>query len=373
MKKLKVMTILGTRPEIIRLSRVLVKLDKYTNHIIVHTGQNYDFELNDIFFDDLELRKPNYYLNCAKETTSETIGNIIINTDKILDKEKPDAVLILGDTNSCLSILPAKKRKIPTFHMEAGNRFFDMRVPEEINRRIVDHTADINITYSQIAREYLIKEGLKPELIIKAGSPMKEVLDFYRNKIDNSNIIEKLNLQKRKFFLVSIHREENINCENNLKQIVEILNKIGELYMMPIIFSTHPKTRSKINNLKFNSLIKFLNPLSFSEYNNLQINSKVVISDSGTISEESSILKFPAINLREAHERPEAMEEGSVILSGLRLERVLQSLALLEDYDNNDRNQIKIVKDYDIDNVSEKIIRIIFSYTDYVNTFIWKK
>lgn len=373
MRKLKVMTILGTRPEIIRLSRIMAKLDKFTNHIIVHTGQNYDYELNEIFFKDLDIRKPDYFLNCAKGTSSETIGRIIINTDKLLEEEKPDCILILGDTNSCLSILPAKKRKIPTFHMEAGNRCFDMRVPEEINRRIIDHIADVNITYSTIARDYLIKEGLNPELIIKSGSPMKEVLNFYKNKIDKSNILKKLSLNQNNFFLISLHREENIENDRNFKKIIKILDYLCEKYKLPIIFSTHPRTRKKVANFKFNPLISFLKPISFSEYNNLQINSKAVISDSGTISEESSILNFPAINLRESHERPEAMEEGSVILTGLSLERVIQSIKFVESQEKGLNRELCIVKDYDIDNVSEKIIRIIFSYTDYINNFIWKK
>ena len=373
MRKLKVMTILGTRPEIIRLSRVIAKLEKFTNHILVHTGQNYDYELNDIFFKDLEIREPNYFLNAAKETSAHTIGNIIIHTDKILERESPDAVLILGDTNSCLSILPAKRRKIPTFHMEAGNRCFDLRVPEEINRKIVDHIADVNITYSSIAREYLINEGLKPELIIKSGSPLKEVLDFYNKKIMRSDIIRKLGLKSNQYFLVSLHREENIENEQNFEKIEKILNSLSEKFQIPIIFSTHPRTRKKINKDKFNSQIRFINPVSFSEYINLQINSKLVLSDSGTINEESSILNFPAINFRETHERPEAFEEGSVIFSGLSLERLLQSIKLIESQKRGEQRDLKIVKDYDVNNVSEKIIRIILSYTDYINRYVWNK
>tara|TARA_Y100000746_G_C15460125_1_gene431097 strand:- start:1203 stop:2324 length:1122 start_codon:yes stop_codon:yes gene_type:complete len=373
MKKIKVMTILGTRPEIIRLSRVINKLNDFTEHILVHTGQNYDYELNEIFFKDLELKKPDYFLNSACKSSSETIGQIIINTDKILEKEKPDAILVLGDTNSCMSVLSAKRRKIPTFHMEAGNRCFDMRVPEEINRRIVDHTSDVNITYSKIAREYLLREGIKPELIIKSGSPMKEVLDFYKNKIDSSDILKRLKLIKDEFMLASIHREENIENEDNFKKIINILNKISENFQKPIIFSTHPRTKNFLKGNKFNPLIRFIKPLSFTDYNSLQINSKCVISDSGTISEESSILNFPAINLREVHERPEAMEESSVILTGLNSERVLQALNLLENQKKGPERDLKIVDDYNVNNVSEKIVRIILSYTDYINTFVWKK
>ena len=373
MSKIKVMTILGTRPEIIRLSRVINKLDKYTNHVLVHTGQNYDYELNDIFFEDLNIKKPDYFLNSAKGNSSETIGQIIINSDKIIEKESPDAILILGDTNSCMSVLPAKRRKIPTFHMEAGNRSFDMRVPEEINRRIVDHIADINITYSNIARDYLLREGIKPEFIIKSGSPMKEVLNHYKNKIMTSEILQKLNLNKKQFFLFSLHREENIENEDNFKQIVKIINKLSDKFKLPIIFSTHPRTRKKIDKVNFNPLIKFVKPLSYTDYNCLQIHSKVVISDSGTISEESSILNFPAINLREVHERPEAMEEASVMFVGFNIERFFQALRVLDKQKEGEERNLNIVEDYDVDNVSEKIVRIIISYTDYVNKFIWKK
>ena len=373
MRKLKVMTILGTRPEIIRLSRVIAKLEKFTDHKLVHTGQNYDYELNEIFFRDLEIRKPDYFLNSAKETSVSTIGNIIINTDRVMKIENPDALLILGDTNSCLSILSAKRRKIPTFHMEAGNRCFDARVPEEINRKVVDHLADINITYSSIAREYLIREGLNPELVIKSGSPMQEVLNYYHKKINESDIIKKLKLDKFNYFLVSLHREENIENDENFSKIKNILNSLSEEFQIPIIFSTHPRTRKKLDSKKYSPLIRFLNPLSFSDYNNLQINSKLVLSDSGTISEESSILNFPAINIREVHERPEAMEEASVILSGLSVERVFQAINIIESQTRGGERLLKKVKDYDVDNVSDKMIRIILSYTDYVNNFIWKK
>ena len=373
MKNLKVMTILGTRPEIIRLSRVLAKLEKFTKHVLVHTGQNYDYELNEIFFNDLEIKKPNYFLNSAKSSGAQTIGQIIINIDEVLEKENPDAVLVLGDTNSCLSVIAAKRRKIPIFHMEAGNRCFDLRVPEEINRKIIDHISDVNITYSSIARDYLIQEGIKPDLIIKSGSPMKEVLDYYKEKILKSKILNKLNLEKNEYYLVSIHREENVDCEENLTKINKILNKLSQTYKLPVIFSTHPRTKERIKNLKFDKNIKFIKPLSFTEYNSLQINSKVVISDSGTISEESSILNFNAINLRETHERPEAMEEASIILSGLNEERFFQALDIVISNKQENSQRLKLVQDYNVDNVSEKILRIIISYTDYINNFTWKK
>ena len=373
MKKLKVMTIVGTRPEVIRLSRIISKMDDVFEHILVHTGQNYDYELNEIFFRDLDLRLPDYYLNCAGSNSSQTIGNVLIKVDKLFTKVHPEAVLVLGDTNSGLSLIAAKKRKIPTFHYEAGNRCFDYRVPEEINRKIIDHTADVNITYSSIARNYLIKEGLRDDLIIKLGSPMYEVLNYYKNKINNSDILSILNLNYSEYFLVSIHREENIETKN-LETILNLLKKISKKYNFPIIFSTHPRTKKRISELDYNpdNNINFIKPFSFSEYNYLQINAKAVISDSGTISEESSILNFPAINLRENHERPEAMEEGAVIMSGINYDRVIQSLEVLFSQKRDDHRTLKIVDDYKVDNVSEKIIRIILSYTDYIKREIWK-
>ena len=376
MKKLKIMTIVGTRPEIIRLSRVIDKLDKYTDHILVHTGQNYDYELNQIFFDDLGIRSPDHFLEAAGANAAETIGQIIITSDEILDKIKPDALLILGDTNSCMSVLSAKKRKIPCFHMEAGNRCFDMRVPEEINRRIVDHTADINLPYSSIARGYLIQEGLKPDMIIKTGSPMNEVLRFYRSSIESSSILERLNLRKDCFFLVSAHREENIDLLPNFQKLVLVLNGIADQYDLPVIVSTHPRTQKRIDdsNTKFHKNIKLLKPLSFSDYNFLQMNAKACLSDSGTINEESSILNFPALNIREAHERPEGMEEASVMMVGLDLERIIQALCILEDQTSgNDTRTLMKVADYDVENVSDKVLRIILSYVDYVNRVVWQK
>ena len=373
MKKLKVMTIVGTRPEVIRLSRIISKMDNVFEHILVHTGQNYDYELNEIFFRDLDLRLPDYYLNCAGSNSSQTIGNVLIKVDKLFTKVHPEAVLVLGDTNSGLSLIAAKKRKIPTFHYEAGNRCFDYRVPEEINRKIIDHTADVNITYSSIARNYLIKEGLRDDLIIKLGSPMYEVLNYYKNKINNSDILSILNLNYSEYFLVSIHREENIETKN-LETILNLLKKISKKYNFPIIFSTHPRTKKRISELDYNpdNNINFIKPFSFSEYNYLQINAKAVISDSGTISEESSILNFPAINLRENHERPEAMEEAAVIMSGINYDRVIQSLEVLFSQKRDDHRTLKIVDDYKVENVSEKIIRIILSYTDYIKREIWK-
>jgi len=373
MKKLKVMTIVGTRPEVIRLSRIISKMDDVFEHVLVHTGQNYDYELNEIFFRDLDLRLPDYYLNCAGSNSSQTIGNVLIKVDKLFTKIHPEAVLVLGDTNSGLSLIAAKKRKIPTFHYEAGNRCFDFRVPEEINRKIIDHTADVNITYSSIARNYLIKEGLRDDLIIKLGSPMYEVLNYYKNKINNSDILSSLNLNYSEYFLVSIHREENIETKN-IETILKLLEKISKKYDLPIIFSTHPRTKKRISELDYkpDNNINFIKPFSFSEYNYLQINAKAVISDSGTISEESSILNFPAINLRENHERPEAMEEGAVIMSGINYDRVIQSLEVLFSQKRDDHRTLKIVDDYKVENVSEKIIRIILSYTDYIKREIWK-
>lgn len=375
MKKLKVMTVVGTRPEIIRLSRVLSKMDEYFEHILVHTGQNYDYELNQIFFDDLGLRKPDYFLEAAGGNGVQTIGNVIIAVDGVLDAVKPDAVLVLGDTNSCMAVLPAKRRKIPTFHMEAGNRCFDMRVPEEINRRIVDHTADVNLTYSTIAREYLLREGLLPDMVIKTGSPMFEVLHHYLKGIEGSNILERLNLEAGKFFLVSLHREENIDSVNTFKNAVDVLNTLTQQYDLPVIVSTHPRTQKQIDaiSIQFHEKVQLLKPLGFMDYNKLQISAKAVLSDSGTINEESSILNFPALNLREAHERPEGMEEAVVMMVGLSSERVLQALALLENQLSGKSRTLRQVQDYSIPNVSEKVARIILSYTDYVNRVVWKK
>ncbi|MDA9332441.1 UDP-N-acetylglucosamine 2-epimerase (non-hydrolyzing) [Gammaproteobacteria bacterium] len=374
MKKLKVMTIVGTRPEIIRLSRVLASLEVHCEHILVHTGQNYDYELNEIFFKDLEIRKPNYFLESAKKNAAQTIGNIMSSIDLVLEKENPDAVLVLGDTNSCLSIIPAKLRKIPTFHMEAGNRCFDMRVPEEINRRIVDHTADINLTYSTIARDYLLAEGLSPDLVIKTGSPMNEVLNFYKDGIDNSNILRKLKLKSSNYFVISAHRQENIDAEYNFKELVRTLNMMSTTYKMPIIFSAHPRTKKKISQskVKLNKNIKLIKPLGFTDYVNLQMNATATLSDSGTINEESSILNFPALNIREAHERPEAMEEGSVMMVGLSFERIHQALEILKSQPSGDERILRKVADYDMPNVSEKVVRILHSYTDYVQRVVWK-
>ena len=372
MKKLKVMTVVGTRPEIIRLSAVINKLDKSEaiEHILVHTGQNYDYELNEVFFEDFKLKKPNYFLNSAVGTAIETIGNILINIEKVIDKEKPDAFLILGDTNSCLTAIAAKRRHIPIFHMEAGNRCFDQRVPEETNRKIVDHIADINLTYSDIAREYLLREGLLPDRVIKTGSPMYEVIKSKLDDIDNSDVLNKLNLEKNKYFVVSAHREENINSERNFLNLVESLNVIADKYKFPVIVSTHPRTRKMIEEkgIKFNPLINLLKPLGFNDYVKLQIESKTVLSDSGTISEESSILEFKALNLREAHERPEAMEEASVMMVGLKKERILQGLEILE---TQEKDTLREVYDYSMPNVSDKVLRIILSYTDYINRNVW--
>ena len=373
MKKLKVMTVVGTRPEIIRLSAVINKLDKSEaiEHILVHTGQNYDYELNEVFFEDFKLKKPNYFLNSAVGTAIETIGNILINIEKVIDKEKPDAFLILGDTNSCLTAIAAKRRHIPIFHMEAGNRCFDQRVPEETNRKIVDHIADINLTYSDIAREYLLREGLLPDRVIKTGSPMYEVIKSKLNDINNSDVLSKLNLEKNRYFVISAHREENINSEKNFMNLVESLNAIADKYKFPVIVSTHPRTRKMIEEkgVKFNPLINLLKPLGFNDYVKLQIESKAVLSDSGTISEESSILKFKALNLREAHERPEAMEEASVMMVGLKKERILQGLEILE---TQEKDTLREVYDYSMPNVSDKVLRIILSYTDYINRNVWR-
>ena len=374
MKKLKVMTVVGTRPEIIRLSAVINKLDRSEaiEHTLVHTGQNYDYELNEVFFEDFKLKKPDYFLNSAIGTAIETIGNILINVEKVIDKEKPDAFLILGDTNSCLTAIGAKRRHIPIFHMEAGNRCFDQRVPEETNRKIVDHIADINLTYSDIAREYLLREGLLPDRVIKTGSPMYEVIKSKLDDINNSDVLNKLNLEKGKYFVISAHREENINSEINFMNLVESLNAIADKYNFPVIVSTHPRTRKMIEEkgVKFNPMINLLKPLGFNDYVKLQIESKVVLSDSGTISEESSILKFRALNLREAHERPEAMEEASVMMVGLKKERILQGLEILE---TQEKDTLREVYDYSMPNVSDKVLRIILSYTDYINRNVWRK
>ena len=375
MKKLKVMTVVGTRPEIIRLSRVLAKLDEHCEHVIVHTGQNYDYELNQIFFDDLGIRKPDHFLNAAGGSAAETIGKIIAAVDGVLVSEKPDAMLVLGDTNSCLSVIPAKRRKVPIFHMEAGNRCFDLRVPEETNRRIVDHTADINLTYSSIAREYLLREGLPPDQVIKTGSPMFEVLTHYRAGIEASNVLERLGLEAGKFFVVSAHREENIDSDTNFGKLVQTLNTVAETYGLPVIVSTHPRTLKRVEatGAKFHEQVQLLKPLGFTDYNQLQLSAKAVLSDSGTINEESSILNFPALNLREAHERPEGMEEAAVMMVGLEVERVMQGLAILESQPRGQERLLRQVYDYSMPNVSDKVVRIIHSYTDYVNRVVWKK
>lgn len=369
------MTVVGTRPEIIRLSRVIAKLDEHCEHILVHTGQNYDYELNQIFFDDLGIRKPDYFLSSAGATGAQTIGNVIITVDKVLEDVKQDALLVLGDTNSCMAVLPAKRRKIPVFHMEAGNRCFDQRVPEEINRRIVDHTADINMTYSSIAREYLLREGLPADMIIKTGSPMNEVLNYYLKDIKGSDVLDRLHLEKEKFFVVSAHREENIDSDFNFDKLILILNTIANKFDMPVIVSTHPRTQKRIDSsgVLLHDNIQLLKPLGFHDYVQLQINAKAVLSDSGTISEESSILNFPALNIREAHERPEGMEEASVMMVGLQLDRVFQALSVLNDQPRGDFRLLRQVADYSIPNVSDKVVRIIHSYTDYVNRVVWKK
>jgi len=373
MKKLKVMTVIGTRPEIIRLSAVINKLEASAaiEHILVHTGQNYDYELNEVFFKDFKLRKPDYFLNAATGTAVETIGNILVKIDPIMEVVKPDAFLVLGDTNSCLTAIAAKRRHIPIFHMEAGNRCFDQRVPEETNRKIVDHTADINLTYSDIAREYLLREGLPADRIIKTGSPMFEVLNSRKEDIEKSNVLEKLEFEEGKYFVVSAHREENINSETNFLDLVDSLNAIAEKYQIPLIMSTHPRTRNMIEakGIEFSPLIKIVKPLGFNDYIKLQIKAKAVLSDSGTISEESSILGFKALNIRQAHERPEAMEEASVMMVGLRKERILQGLKIL---DIQQKDALRLVGDYCMPNVSDKILRIILSYTDYVNRVVWR-
>lgn len=374
MKKLKVMTVVGTRPEIIRLSAVIKKLDQSEaiDHVLVHTGQNYDYELNEVFFKDLDLRKPDYFLDAAKGTPMETIGNVLIKIDPILEKERPDAFLVLGDTNSCLCAIAAKRRHIPIFHMEAGNRCFDQRVPEETNRKIVDHIADINLTYSDIAREYLVSEGFPADRIIKTGSPMYEVIHSKMDAINQSDILERLGLDEDQYFVVSAHREENIDSDKKFFNLVDSLNAIAEIYKLPLVFSTHPRTRKRIESLgiEFNPLIRILKPLGFIDYVKLQMHARAVLSDSGTISEESSILGLRALNIREAHERPEAMEEASVMMVGLEKDRILQGLKVLE---TQDKSTLRLVLDYSMPNVSDKVLRIILSYTDYVNQVVWRK
>ncbi|MFN3320613.1 MAG: non-hydrolyzing UDP-N-acetylglucosamine 2-epimerase [Allorhizobium sp.] len=371
------MSVVGTRPEIIRLSRVLAALDVHCDHILVHTGQNYDYELNQVFFDDLGVRKPDYFLDAATGSSSaaNTIGNIITAVDAVLERELPDAMLVLGDTNSCLSVIPAKRRKIPIFHMEAGNRCFDQRVPEETNRRIVDHTADINLTYSTIARDYLMREGLPPDQVIKTGSPMYEVLHHYMAQINASDVMARLDLHEDQYFVVSAHREENIDSPKSFQKLINVLNAVAEDYALPIVVSAHPRTQKQVEsaNATFHPMIRLLRPLGFHDYVNLQIHARAVMSDSGTINEESSILNFPALNLREAHERPEGMEEAAVMLVGLELDRVRQGLAILATQPRGINRGLRLVGDYGVPNVSDKIVRIMHSYTDYVNRVVWKK
>lgn len=375
MKKMKIMSVVGTRPEIIRLSRVLAKLDMHCEHILVHTGQNYDYELNEVFFNDLGVRKPDYFLNAAGKSAAATIGQIIIKVDEVLESVQPEAMLVLGDTNSCISALPAKRRKIPIFHMEAGNRCFDMRVPEEINRRIVDHTSDINLTYSDIAREYLLAEGLPPDRVIKTGSPMFEVLTHYMPQIDSSDVLKRLNLEPDGFFVVSAHREENVDSPKQLGKLAEVLNAVADKYNLPVIVSTHPRTRNRIDaqGIQFHPNIQLLKPLGFHDYNHMQKYARAVLSDSGTITEESSIMNFPALNIREAHERPEGFEEGAVMMVGLEVERVLQGLTILETQPRGQERLLRQVNDYSMPNVSDKLVRIVHSYTDYVKRVVWKQ
>lgn len=375
MRKLNVMTVVGTRPEIIRLSRVIAKLDAHTDHVLVHTGQNYDYELNEIFFEDLNIRKPDHFLNAAGGSGAETMGNVISAVDRLLVEVQPEALLVLGDTNSCSSIIPAKRRQIPTFHMEAGNRCFDMRVPEEIIRKIVDHTADINMPYSDIARSYLIREGISPDMIIKTGSPITEVLEHYKVRIDASNVVADLGLEEGKYLLVSTHREENIEPDAAFARLVALLNALSETSDQPVIVSTHPRTQKRIDaaGVRFNDQIRLMKPLSFTDYNKLQLCARAVLSDSGTITEESSILNFPALNLRDQHERPEGMEEASVMMVGLNIERVMQGLDILANQPRSDQRLLRQVSDYSMPNVSDKVLRIIQSYTDYVNRVVWRK
>lgn len=375
MKKLKIVSVVGTRPEIIRLSRVLDKLDQYCEHILVHTGQNYDYELNEVFFNDLNVRKPDFFLDAAGKNAAETIGQVIIKIDQVFAEVLPEAMLVLGDTNSCISAIAAKRRKIPIFHMEAGNRCFDQRVPEETNRRIVDHTADVNLTYSDIAREYLLAEGLPADRVIKTGSPMYEVLTHYMPQIDGSDVLERLKLQANQFFVISAHREENVDSPKQLAKLADILNTIAEKYQLPVIVSTHPRTRNRIeaNGIVFHEKIQLLKPLGFHDYNHLQKHARAVLSDSGTITEESSIMNFPALNIREAHERPEGFEEASVMMTGLERDRVLQALAVLETQPRGEERLLRQVYDYSMPNVSDKVVRIIHSYTDYIKRVVWKE
>lgn len=377
MKKLKVVSVVGTRPEIIRLSRVLARLDEHCEHILVHTGQNYDYELNQVFFDDLGVRKPDYFLNSAENSSgaAHTIGNLIIAVDQVLDEIQPEAMLVLGDTNSCLSVIPAKRRKIPIFHMEAGNRCFDMRVPEEINRRIVDHTADINLTYSSIARDYLLREGLSPAMVIKTGSPMFEVLNHYLPQINNSDVLSRLQLVQGQYFVVSAHREENIESPHTFAKLVDVINTVAKDYDLPVIVSTHPRTQKRIDvtGSSFHPQVRLMKPLGFHDYVRLQMSALAVLSDSGTINEESSILNFPALNLREAHERPEGMEEAAVMMVGLEAMRVQQALSILNTQARGVERSLRLVADYSMPNVSDKVLRIIHSYTDYVKREVWKQ
>lgn len=373
---MKVMTIVGTRPEIIKMSRLMAELSKYVNHILVHTGQNYDYELNELFFENLNVRKPDYFLDVAGKNVAETIGNVIAKSDEVMEQEKPDALLLYGDTNSCLAVIAAKRRKIPVFHFEAGNRCFDQRVPEELNRKVLDHLSDINFPLTEHARRYLLAEGIKPDTIIKPGSPMKEILDFHAAEIQASDILVKLNLQKRCFFLVSAHREENIDSEENFNDLIDSLNCIADTYKYPVIVSTHPRTKNKLEKLgrqDLNPLIQFSKPMGFFDYNKLQQNAYCVISDSGTISEESSIMNFPAITIRQAHERPEGMDEGTLIMTGLKKDRIIQSINVVVSQNAYEKRPTTIVKDYDVDNFSIKVSRAILSYVDYVNRTVWKK
>lgn len=375
---MRVVTIVGTRPEIIKLSRVMAELDRFTDHIVVHSGQNYDYELNGIFFDELGIRKPDHFLEAAAPSACQTIGNVIAKADELLEQLKPDAVLILGDTNSCLAVIPAKRRKIPIFHMEAGNRCFDLRVPEEINRKIVDHLSDINMTFTEHARRYLLDEGLAPDRVIKTGSPMKEILNYHRPAIGASEVLDSLQLTSGQYFLVSAHREENIDSEQNFSDFLDTLNGIASRYQLPIIVSTHPRTRKRMetlneSELEFDEKIHFLKPLGFLDYVHLQMNAKCVVSDSGTITEEASILSFPAVTIRQAHERPEGMDEGTLIMCGLKANKVIESIEVVTQQHNSSQRNFKLISDYDVDNVSQKVVRIILSYTDFVNRTVWTK